>query len=47
MIFKIAVGAYPKRRIYKHIKYNMYVNLLKKDPPNCDLKGDGGVFTTW
>lgn len=46
MIFKITIGAYPKRHIYMHIKYNMYDNLLQTGPPNCDLKGDSGVFTT-
>lgn len=46
MSLKIALGAHPKRHIYKHIKYNIYVHLLKKGSPNCDLKSDERVFTT-
>lgn len=42
MVLKIATP----RHIYKHIKYNMYIYLLRKGSPNCDLQDDASVFTT-
>lgn len=39
MVLKIAT----LRHIYKHIKHNMYVHLLKKGSPNCDLQGDASA----